>query len=386
VSASLERFLAAELAARGRSAWTTAPLVTETATPGRAVIDGRERLLLCTNDYLGLAADPRVVEAAREAAARFGAGSRAARSLAGDTTLHGALERELADFKGTEAALLFGSGFSCNSAVISALTEAGDVIISDELNHASIVDGCRLSPARVRVYRHGDLESLDAVLSESADAVKRMIVTDAVFSMDGDVAPLPGILERAARHDAFVMLDEAHATGVLGPGGEGSLEHFGLDGGVAVLMGTLGKSLGSVGGFVAGRRDLVDFLATHARGFLFTTSLAPASVGAALEALRILRAEPARVQRLWSNARRLHAGLAGLGFTVAAEPAPILPVFTSEASAVSAELYTRDVVAHAIATPYVPPGTERIRLIASAAHSDADIDAILAAFGALAPA
>jgi 8-amino-7-oxononanoate synthase len=385
VSASLDRFLAGALES-GRSAWTRTPLVAERAAPGRAIIGGRERLLLCTNDYLGLAADPRVVEAARAAAARFGAGSRAARSRAGATTGHPALERELAAFKGTEAALLFGSGLSCNGAVIAALTEAGDVILSDELNHASIVDGCRLSAARARVYDHGDLDALEAALRESGGASKRMIVTDAVFSMDGDVAPLPGIIALAERYDAFVMLDEAHATGVLGPGGEGSLEHFGLDAGVGVLMGTLGKALGSVGGFVAGSRDLIHFLATRARSFLFTTALPAAAVAAALEALRILRSEPERVERLWSNARRLHRGLAELGITVAVEAAAIVPVFTPAARALAAALYERGVVAQAIGAPYVPAGTERIRLIASAAHTEADLDQIITAFAELAPA
>jgi 8-amino-7-oxononanoate synthase len=387
VSASLDRFLAEKLAAGGRSAWTRSPIVAQRASPGRAVIDGRERLLLCTNDYLGLAVDPRVVDAARQALDAFGAGSRAARSLAGDTELHQALERELADFKGVEAALLFGSGFSCNSSVIAALTRAGDVVVSDELNHASIVDGCRLSAAAARVYRHGDLVSLEAALRQSGSASKRMVVTDAVFSMDGDIAPLPGIVDLAERHDAFVMLDEAHATGVLGPGGAGSLEHFGIEGGVAVLMGTLGKALGSVGGFIGGSRDLIDFLAANARSFLFTTSLPPAAAAAALASLRILRAEPERVERLWRNARRLHAGLGELGFRVAAEPAAILPIFTGEgeASGLSAALYERDVVAQAVAAPYVPPGSERVRLIASAAHSSDDVEAILSAFAELAP-
>ena len=387
MSASLSRFLADSLAERGRASWSTDPVVASAARPGRATIDGRERLLLCTNDYLGLASDERVVAAARDALARFGFGSRAARSLAGDTELHQALERELAEFKGTEAALIFGSGFSCNVGVIAALTTADDVICSDSLNHASIVDGCRLSAARTAVYPHGDVAGLEAILQEASSAAKRMIVTDAVFSMDGDVAPLPEIVALADRHDAFVMLDDAHATGVLGPGGAGTLEHFGLAGRVPVLMGTLGKALGSVGGFIAGSRDLVDVLARSARSFLFTTSLPPAAAAAALTSLRILRAEPERVERLWENARLLHAGLVDLGHDVPPAAAPITPVFLHDdqvAAQASRVLFDRGVVAQAIGTPYVPAGTARLRLISSAAHEPSDIEAMLDAFAALA--
>jgi 8-amino-7-oxononanoate synthase len=388
MSASLSRFLADSLATGGRASWSTDPVVASAARPGRAVIEGRERLLLCTNDYLGLACDPRVVAAARDALAQFGFGSRAARSLAGDTDLHQALEYELAEFKGVEAALIFGSGFSCNVGVIAALTTADDLICSDEHNHASIVDGCRLSAARTAVYRRGDLDGLEAILRESSSAAKRMIVTDAVFSMDGGVAPLPEIVDLADRYDAFVMLDEAHATGVLGPNGEGTLEHFELAGRVPVLMGTLGKALGSVGGFVAGSRDLVDHLARTARSFLFTTSLPPSAAAAALASLRILRAEPERVHRLWENARRLHAGLVELDLDVPPAPAAITPVFLHDdqlAARASRLLFDRGVVAQAVGTPYVPAGTARLRLIVSAAHEPADIEAVLEAFAGLAP-
>jgi glycine C-acetyltransferase/8-amino-7-oxononanoate synthase len=383
MSEGLDRWLAETLAARGRAGWSTAPVVISSASPGRAWIEGRERLLLCTNDYLGLAADPRVVDASRAALERYGAGSRAARSLAGDTELHRELEHELAAFKGTEAALLFGSGFATNVGVVSALAGKGDVIFSDELNHASIVDGCRLSAAAVRVYRHRDAGDLDRLLAAEDSAAKRMVVTDAVFSMDGTVAPVPALLEAAGRHDAFLMLDEAHATGVLGERGEGSLEHFGLQGRVPVVMGTLGKALGSVGGFIAGSRDLVDVLAASARSFLFTTSLPPAAVAAALESLRILRAEPTRVARLWANARRLHAGFAELGFDVAAEAAPIVPVFLDDdaaAGVLARRLYELRVVVSPLGPPYVPAGTSRLRVIASAAQTDDDLGVVLEAF------
>jgi glycine C-acetyltransferase len=386
VSTSLGRFLADSLSAGGRAAWSTDPLVASASRPGRATIDGRERVLLNANDYLGLACDERVVDAAHEALTRYGFGSRAARALAGDTELHRALEHELAEFKGTDAALMFGSGFACNVGVISALTASGDVICSDALNHASIVDGCRLSSARTAVYPHGDVDALEAVLRDASTAAKRMIVTDAVFSMDGDVAPLPEIVALAEHYDAFVMLDEAHATGVLGPRGAGTVEHFGLNCSVPVLMGTLGKALGSVGGFVAGSRDLIDLLARSARSFLFTTALPPAAAAAALTSLRILRAEPERVERLWENARLLHRGLVDLGFNVPPEPAPITPVVLHDddrATLASRTLFERGVVAQAIATPYVPAGTARLRLIVSAAHEPADLETVLDAFASV---
>jgi 8-amino-7-oxononanoate synthase len=347
------------------------------------VIDGADRLLLCTNDYLGLACDPRVIEAAQFAIGRYGAGSRAARSLGGDTELHRQLERELADFKGAEATLLFGSGFSCNSGVISALTGAGDAIFSDALNHASIVDGCRLSAATTHVYRHADASSLREALEKDPSANRRLIVTDAVFSMEGDIAPLSDLIRTAAEFSASVMVDDAHATGVLGATGQGSLEHFDLHGQVPIVMGTLGKALGSVGGFIAGDKDLIDFLATHARSFLFTTALPASAAAAALESLRILRREPERVQRLQDNARRLHAGLDEQGFRLAVTAGVIIPVFLEgdvAAAALSARLFNAGVVVQPIGPPYVPAGTSRLRLIASAAHTPEDIEYVLDAF------
>lgn len=379
----LAQFLSESLQDMGRTGWSEAPIVASAASPGRAIVAGQERLLLCTNDYLGLAVDPRVVSAAREAAARFGAGSRAARSLTGDTDLHQTLERELAEFKHTEAALLFGSGQTCNMGVIAALMTRDDVIFSDSLNHASIVDGTRLSAARVHVYSHADVARLETLLQESSGAAKRMIVTDSVFSMDGSIAPVPEILGLAERYDASVMLDDAHATGVLGHAGEGTLSHFGLTGGVAVQMGTLGKALGSVGGFITGSRDLVDYLARTARSFLFTTSLPPASVAAALTALRLLRSEPERVARLWENATTLHAGFAGMGLAVPKTVSAIIPIFLDDdraAGALSRRLYDQGVIAQAVGAPYVPAGTSRLRVIASAAHTDDDVARVLEAF------
>lgn len=383
MSTSFEHFLAQAIAARGRPAWSTSPVVVQSALPGRAVIDGTERLLLCTNDYLGLACDPRVVMAAHEALDRLGAGSRAARSLAGDSDVHRTLEAELAAFKGAEAALLFGSGFACNVGVIPALAERDDVIHSDAVNHASIVDGCRLAAADLRIYPHVDTRALAGALVESQRAVKQMIVTDAVFSMDGDVAPVADIVRLAETHDAFVVVDDAHATGVLGANGKGSLEHFGVRSDAVVMMGTLGKALGSIGGFIAGTQDLIDYLAGSARSFLFTTALPAPAAASALTSLRILRAEPERVARLWENARFLHAGLAERGFRVAGEAAAIIPVYLDDERAaveLSEMLYDSGVVVQPIGPPYVPAGTSRLRVIASAAHSAQDLEIALEAF------
>jgi 8-amino-7-oxononanoate synthase len=377
----LDAFLHDALAS-GRAAWSTRPLVEEAARPGFARIDGREVMVLSSNDYLGLACDPRVVEAAARAAATYGVGARASRALGGDTRVHHELEEGLADLKQAEACLLFGSGFSCNAGVIPALARACAVVYSDERNHASIVDGCRLSAAPTAVYRHGDAEHLAELLERDAPGVG-MIVSDAVFSMEGDLAPLPRIVELAEQHGAFVMLDEAHATGVLGPGGEGATAHFGLHGRVDVVMGTLGKALGSVGGFIAGSRDLIDYLAAQARSFVFTTAPPTPAVAAASTALRIMRTEPERLAALRRNEHALRDGLREAGYDVLASETPILPVrfrSESEAGAIAAELRDAGIVVQATAAPYVPAGTSRIRIIASAAHEPADVERALDAF------
>jgi 8-amino-7-oxononanoate synthase len=293
------------------------------------------------------------------------------------------LEAELAAFKGVDAALLFGSGFACNVGVIPALAQRGDVIHSDSLNHASIVDGCRLAAAQLRIYPHVDTRALADALVESQRAVKQMIVTDAVFSMDGDVAPVPDIVRLAETHNAFVVVDDAHATGVLGASGKGSLEHFGVCSNAVVMMGTLGKALGSIGGFIAGTQDLIDYLAGSARSFLFTTALPAPAAASALTSLRILRAEPERVALLWENARLLHAGLTERGFRVATEVAAIIPVYLDDERAaveLSEMLYDSGVVVQPIGPPYVPTGTSRLRVIASAAHSGQDLEVALDAF------
>lgn len=387
MSDAFERLVRESLQREGRGAWSDSPVVVERASPGHAVVDGRDCVLLCSNDYLGLATDHRVVAAARAALDSLGVGARAARSLAGDTAVHRDLERDLAEFKGTEAALLFSSGFACNASVIPALAGRGDVILSDELNHASIVDGCRLSRATTVTYPHAHISRLESALRAHKHAASRMIVTDAVFSMDGDVAPLEAIADLADRYDAYIVLDEAHATGVLGATGKGTLEHTHVEV-VAVQVGTLGKALGAMGGFVAGSHDLIDLLARRARSFLFTTSLPAPVVAAAREALRILRTEPGRVSALWDNASSVHSTLGHLGYTVPPGPSPILPVIIGSddaARTLARLLLDANVIVQAVGQPYVPAGTARLRVIVSAAHTSNDLDLVAEAFERFAP-
>jgi 8-amino-7-oxononanoate synthase len=349
---------------------------------GPVVVAGGRRLVnLCSNDYLGLAADPRLRAAAAAAAEREGAGSGAARLVAGDLPVHGALEARLAAFKGTEAALLFGSGYHANAGVPAALTGRGDAIFSDALNHASIVDGCRLSRAEVVVYRHGDAAQLGDLLARTR-ARRKLVVTDAVFGMDGDAAPLRELADLCDRHGAILYVDEAHSAGVLGPTGAGLAEALGVSARVDVHMGTLGKALGAFGAYVAGARRLADLLVSRARTFVFTTALPPPACGAALAALDVLRDEPGRRARLHALAARMKAGLARLGFDVGRVVAPIFPVVLGdEARAVAASRALRDrgFFVRAIRPPTVPPGTSRLRVALSAAHEEAQVDAFLGA-------
>jgi 8-amino-7-oxononanoate synthase len=359
------------------------------ARPGRATVDGRERLVLCANDYLGLAADPRVIEGAIAATRRYGAGAGAARALSGDTALHRDLEARLAELKGTEAALTFSSGYLCNQGVLGALAGAADLICSDELNHASIVDGARLGPASSTVYAHADVAELDRKLAAVPEGGRALIVSDAVFSMDGDAAPVPEILDLAEAHGARVMLDDAHGTGVLGPAGEGTLAELSPGRHADVLTGTMGKALGSSGGFVAGDRALVEELEQRCRTFLFDTALAPAAAGAAVAALAVLRAEPERVARLRANARTLADGLRGLGYRVGHPAAAIVVVHldgADRARELTLSLFEDDVIVHPIGPPYVASGTSRLRLLANATHDERDVERITDAFDASTPA
>ena len=352
----------------------------------RVVMSGKEVLLLCSNNYLGLAEHPALAQAAHDALERYGAGSGASRLISGNMDLHEGLEQRIAGFKGTEAAILFNSGYAANTGAIPAIAEERDVILSDELNHASIIDGCRLSRARTVVYRHRDPDHLESLLKEHAACRRKLIVTDGVFSMDGDIAPLPDLALLAERYNAMLMVDDAHGTGVLGKRGRGTVEHFGLEGRVHIQMGTLGKALGSFGAYVAGDRGLIASLLNSSRSYIFSTSLPPAVCAASIAALDIVDHEPWRRDRLWQNRERLAKGLASKGISLGASATPIIPVVLGSAEktlTAAGELFAAGVFAAAIRPPSVPDGSSRIRTTVMASHSDQDIDKALAVFGML---
>ena len=341
----------------------------------RVTLDGAEVLLLCSNNYLGFADHPRVRTAAAEAAMRYGVGAGASRLVSGNMTLHRRLEERLADFKGSERCVLFGSGYLANTGVIAALAQAGDVVFSDALNHASIIDGCRLSRAETFVYDHLDTDHLEWGLRE-AGGRGSLIVTDGVFSMDGDIAPLEAIVDLAHRYDARVLVDEAHATGALGPGGRGSVAAMGLEGEVDVIVGTLGKALGGYGAYACCDGETASWLVNTSRTLIFSTGPPPPSVAAALAALELLRSEPRQVERLQRNARVLRDALADQGFTVPAGDTQIVPLVVGEpevALGLCERALQRGVFAQAIRPPTVPPGTARLRLAAIAAHTPGEL-------------
>ncbi|MDD5557904.1 MAG: 8-amino-7-oxononanoate synthase [bacterium] len=355
----------------------------------RLVIGGRALLSFCSNDYLGLADHPATSAAAREAVERFGWGSGASRLVSGTMRPHAALEEALASFKGTEAAVLFPTGYMTNLGVIAALAGPGDEVIADRLDHASIIDGCRLSGARLRVYPHGDVERLERVLAAARGARRRLIVTDTLFSMDGDLAPLREIVALARRHGAWVMADEAHATGVLGAAGRGGAELLGVEDGIDVSMGTLSKALGGSGGFVAGSAVLADYLRNRARPLIYTTAPPPASCAAALAAIGIVRREPGTRAALLGMADRLRRALGAIGLDTMGSGFQIVPVRTGDAGAAvraSAELLRRGILVPAIRPPTVPRGESRLRISVTAAHTDADVDLLAGALAELAAA
>ena len=341
----------------------------------RVVLDGKPVLLLCSNNYLGLADHPRIREAAADAAMRWGVGAGASRLVSGNMTLHRRLEERLADFKGTESALLFGSGYLANLGIIGALAQKGQVVFSDELNHASIVDGCRLAGAETFVYEHNDTEHLAWGLRQ-AEGRGSLIVTDGVFSMDGDVAPLEDIVELAGRHDCRVMVDEAHGTGCIGPKGRGAVAAAGLEGEVDVVVGTLGKALGSYGAFAACDQVVTRYLINTARSFIFSTALPPVAVAAALAALDLLAEQPRRVEKLQANADALREELAHEGFDVAGSTTQIVPVVVGDphrAVEVAENALEQGVFAQAIRPPTVPAGTSRLRLAVMSSHTRAEL-------------
>jgi glycine C-acetyltransferase/8-amino-7-oxononanoate synthase len=352
----------------------------------RVVLDGKPVLLLCSNNYLGLADHPRVREAAAAAAMRWGVGSGGSRLVSGTMTIHRRLEERLAAFKGRETALLFGSGYLANAGTIAALARPGDVIFSDELNHASIIDGCRLARADVFIYDHGDVEHL-AWGIESAEGRGALIVTDSVFSMDGDIAPLHEIVELAQRHGLRTVVDEAHGTGTIGPGGRGALAAAGLEDQVDVIVGTLGKSLGSYGAFVACDEPMARYLTNAARTFIFSTALPPPSVAAALAALALLEERPRQVHKLAANAAALRAALAHEGFATGASQTHILPLVIGDPRLtlrVCEAALTEGVFAQAIRPPTVPPMTARLRLAVMATHREEELRAAARTLGAAA--
>jgi 8-amino-7-oxononanoate synthase len=352
----------------------------------RVTLDGRPVLLLCSNDYLGLADHPRVRGAAAEAAMRWGAGAGASRLISGNMQPHRLLEERLAAFKGYKAALLFGSGYLANVGTIAALAGRGEVVFSDELNHASIIDGCRLSRAETFVYRHGDIEHLTWGLRE-AGARASLIVTDGLFSMDGDVAPLPELAELARRHSCLLMVDEAHATGALGPGGRGSVAAAGLSGEVDIVMGTLGKALGSYGAYVCASRELIELLLNTARTFVFSTAPPPPVAAAGLAALALLESHPHRIERLAANAATLRRALAAEGFALGASESQIVPVSVGDAGRtmeLCERALERGVFAQGIRPPTVPEGSSRLRLTAMATHRTAELEQAAKLVGAAA--
>jgi glycine C-acetyltransferase/8-amino-7-oxononanoate synthase len=341
----------------------------------KVVLDGAPVLLLCSNNYLGLADHPRVRRAAANSALRWGAGAAASRLISGTMPAHTELESELASFKGKEAALLFGSGYLANAGVIPALAGKGEVVFSDELNHASIVDGCRLARAEVFVYRHADTEHLEWGMRKARGS-GALIVTDGVFSMDGDTAPLAELAELAERYDCRLMVDEAHATGCVGPGGRGSIAAAGLGDQVDVVMGTLGKALGSYGAYVCGSAELRDYLINTSRPAIFSTALPPPVAAAAGAALELLQRWPRRVERLQRNAAVLREGLRAEGFEVDDSGSHIVPLLVGDAERameMCERMLAQGVFAQAIRPPTVPAGTSRLRMCAMATHLAADL-------------
>ena len=385
-------FLGDELAAL-RERHLFRPLRVMSSAQGPIVsLDDRRVISLSSNDYLGLTHHPRMRKAALEAVERFGAGSGAVRTIAGTMSLHEELEADLATFKHTEAVLTFQSGFTANTGVIPTITGETDLIVSDELNHASIIDGMRLSKAPRKIFRHADVASLREVLADAREKGRDgsgepyrliLVVTDGVFSMDGDIAPLPGIVEAAEEFGAAVMIDDAHASGVLGKDGRGSVSHFGLEGRVAIQVGTLSKAVGVLGGYVAGSQALRDILIQRARPFLFSTSHPPAVAAACREAIRIMQDEPELIERLWSNTRLFKAELARLGFDTGRSETPITPVILGDSETTirfSNRLFEEGVFGTSVVYPTVALDRARIRTIVTAAHTDAMLDTALSAF------
>jgi glycine C-acetyltransferase len=374
-----------ELARLERDGLLLHPRTLEGPTGARARFDGRDVINLASNNYLGLANHPRLNDAASTAARDLGAGSGAVRTIAGTMTMHEELERRFADFKHADAALMFQSGFVSNAGTVAAILGKEDVIVSDQLNHASIIDGARLSRAEIKVFPHKDPEAADKLLEETkAPGRRQLLITDGVFSMDGDIAPLPELVDVAEKHGAIMMIDDAHASGVLGEGGKGTVSHYGLDPKrVDVQVGTLSKAIGVLGGFIAGPAVLIRWLVNRGRPFLFSTSAPPAVAAACIAALDVIHDEPERLERLWRNTDFFKKGLHDLGFDTGQSQTPITPVIAGEenkAVELAALLWEEGVFTPAIVYPTVPKGRSRVRTIVTADHSEEDLGEALEAF------
>jgi glycine C-acetyltransferase len=345
--------------------------------------DHRLVVNLSSNNYLGLTTHPRLRERALEATRQFGVGTGSVRTIAGTMAIHMELERRLAEFKQTEAVVVFQSGFAANAGTVSAILGKDDIVVSDELNHASIIDGCRLSRATIKVFAHRDVDAARAVLKSLPANKRALLITDGVFSMDGDLGPLPELCTLAEEYGCIMMVDDAHASGVFGRNGRGTIDHFGVHGRVDVQVGTLSKAIGVLGGYVAGSRDLVEFLHHRARPFLFSTSHPPAVAAACVAAIDVLLDEPAIIERLWDNTRFFKAGLAKLGFNTGVSESPITPVIVGDgalAMTLSDRLFEAGVFAQGIASPTVPPGKARVRTIVTATHTREELQFALDAF------
>lgn len=358
------------------------PIIIESYQGSKITINNRNLLLMCSNDYLGLSQHPALKEAALSAMERYGFGSGASRLISGTSVIHQELEHKLSQFKKSESTILFNSGYAANTGVIPALAQEGDMVFSDSLNHASIIDGCRLSRASVRIYRHKDMNHLEKLLKEFSHARRNLIVTDGVFSMDGDIAPIPDLVALSEQYNALLMVDDAHGTGVLGKSGRGTVEHFGMEGRVPIQMGTLGKALGSYGAYVSGNKDLIDLLVNRSRSYMYSTALPPAVCAASIAAIKTIENNPEMKERLWSNRERFTAGLKSLQIDIGSSETPIIPLMigdTEQAMKVGVKLFESDIFATAIRPPTVPEGTSRIRMTLMACFSDHDIDMALAA-------
>ena len=357
----------------------------ESAMGGRILIDGRQVLNFCANDYLGLANHPRLREAAKKAIDEYGIGPGAVRTIAGTQSLHIQLEERLARFKGVEACITLQSGFTANLATIPALVGRDDLIFSDQLNHASIIDGCRLSRARIIAYEHNNPDDLRQKIkdNENENYTRRLIVTDGVFSMDGDIAPLPALYEVAKEHDILLMVDDAHGEGVLGRNGRGIVDHFDLHGKVDIEVGTMSKAFGVVGGMVAGKHVITDWLRQRGRPFLFSSAMTVPDTAACLEAVNLLESSGELVEKLWSNANFMKQEMKNLGFDTGGSQTPIIPLMLGEAALAqkfSRKLFEQGIFAMAIGYPTVPQDKARIRIMNTAAHSQTDLEEALSAF------